>query len=171
MYVGEHRPHKNIDRLISAFARFQSMSEKYRDSALILAGAAHHSYHLPEPLPKNVRYVGHVSDATLDHLYSHTIALCFVSLYEGFGLPILEAMRRGVAVITSNISSMPEVAGDAALLVDPRNIDDIAQSMKILYTSKRIREKYQEAGKKRAQLFNWKFTAEKTLNLYKEIYQ
>lgn len=171
LYIGEHRPHKNIDRLIVAFERFQNMSSKHKNSALILAGASHPSYQIATTLPRNVRYIGRVSDEALDQLYTHALALCFVSLYEGFGLPILEAMQRGVAVITSNISSMPEIAGDAALLVDPRNVDAIAQAMKILYTSKQVREKYQKAGIQRAQLFNWEDTAKKTINLYKQAYQ
>ena len=94
-----------------------------------------------------------------------------ISFYEGFGIPILEAMECGTPVITSNISSMPEVAGDAALLVNPHNIKEIAEKMNNIANSEILRKQLIENGFKRVKEFSWERTARETLKVYNEIYK
>ena len=200
-YYGELRPHKNVERLLRAFALFRAHQHEAHTEAhtgahteahtgahteahtgahteahteahnveLIIAGAPHPTYRLPDPLPAGVRYLGAINEGILTAALPRALALCFVSLYEGFGLPILEAMQCGTPVICSNISSMPEVAGQAALLVDPRNEGDIARAMDTIYTDQRTREHYISLGRARARQFNWDTTARQTLQIYRSL--
>ena len=169
MCIGEMRPHKNIDRLIAGFSLFRTSNPDASETYLYIAGSSHTSYTLPAPLPMNVEYIGKVSDAELVQLYRHTIALCFVSLYEGFGLPILEAMQQRAAVITSATSSMPEIAGDSALLVNPYEIEEIAKAMHSLYMSNQLRVKLITKGIDNVQKFSWDTCAIKTCELYRKL--
>ena len=127
LYVGEKRPHKNLDGLVKAFAIFKEKYES-RNILLVLTGKKYSTYHKYVTTAEkfgvkdSLIFTGFISDEDLKTIYSEAEALLFVSFYEGFGIPILEAMECGIPVITSNISSMPEVAGEAALLVDPNNI-------------------------------------------------
>ena len=116
-------------------------------------------------------FTGFISDEDLKTIYSEAEALLFVSFYEGFGIPILEAMECGTPVITSNISSMPEVAGDAALLVNPHNIKEIAEKMNNIANSEILRKQLIENGFKRVKEFSWERTARETLKVYNEIYK
>jgi len=97
--------------------------------------------------------------------------LCYVlpSLYEGFGLPVLEAMQRGCPVITSNISSLPEAGGDAAMYVDPENVNDIAEKMNKLINDKKLREELVEKGKKQVKKFSWEKAAKETLEVLQQV--
>ena len=167
LYYGELRPHKNIDRLIAAFGLFKT---KIRQPVrLLIAGASHPSYQLPYPLPSDIDYLGAADDTMLNEIVPGAIAFCFVSLYEAFGLPILEAMQAGTAVITSNISAMPEVAGDAAYLVDPYSVDYIADAMYVLYNNQDARAEYIRRGKIRAAQFSWQENARRTLEIYRSL--
>lgn len=113
-----------------------------------------------------VRFPGHVTDAELVTLYQMAACLVFPSLYEGFGLPVLEAMSAGCPVITSNASSLPEVAGDAALLIDPLSATDIAQAMQRVLEDETLRTRLIEDGRKQATRFSWEETARMTRDIY-----
>jgi glycosyltransferase involved in cell wall biosynthesis len=102
-------------------------------------------------------------------LYNLADIFVFPSLYEGFGLPVLEAMACGTPVITSNCSSLPEVAGDAAILVNPEDEDELAEAIMRLITNDSLRESLRKKGLERAKLFTWEDTARKTLKLFKEV--
>ena len=174
LYVGEKRSHKNLEGLIKAFAIFK---EKYdnRNSSLVIVGKKYSGYKeymtraINLGVAKNIIFTGFIFDEHLKALYSEAEILLLVSFYEGFGIPILEAMECGIPVITSNISSMPEVAGEAALLVDPNNIQEIVEKMNNIVNSKTLRKQLIESGLKRVKRFSWITTARQTLKVYKEI--
>lgn len=176
LYVGEKRPHKNLQGLIEAFAIFK---EKYdsRNSSLVLTGKKYSTYHeyitTAENLGirKSLIFTGFIPEKYLKTIYSEAEILLLISFYEGFGIPILEAMECGIPVITSNISSMPEVAGEAALLVDPNNIQEIVEKMNNIVNSKTLRKQLIERGFKRVKQFSWETTARQTLEIYNEIYK
>lgn len=131
LFVGTVQPRKNIERLIKTI-------DKIRDKKLVIAGSkgwlSDEIYQLPKKLgiERNIKFLGYIPDENLPALYSGAIALVFPSLFEGFGLPILEAQACGCPVVTSNTSSMPEVAGKGAILVDPYQIDDIVRGLERL---------------------------------------
>jgi len=172
LYVGEQRPHKNIEGLIEGYRLFISKNQS-ADVPLVLAGVRHSSANIPNDKHKmdsrcKLVFTGPVDDRLLSGLYANALALAFTSFYEGFGLPIIEAMAYGIPVITSNVSSMPEIAGDAALLVDPQNKGSIAQALSSIYNNKSLRDHLKVKGIKRAAQFSWDKTAEKTLSVYQK---
>lgn len=151
-------PRKNTESIIKAFEH----SSAGRDLKLVLVGTPKY---INIKDARNVRILGKVPTEDLIGLYSGASALIYSSLYEGFGLPILEAMACGCPVVTSNISSMAEVAGDAAALVDPHKIDSISDGIeKVLRGPK----SYIEKGLNRVNDFSWEKTARMTLDVYKE---
>ncbi|MBE9203728.1 glycosyltransferase family 4 protein [Synechocystis salina LEGE 06099] len=168
LFVGRHDPHKNVARLIQAFARFIQTTNN-RDVELILAGPTDRRYTpklmvLAEELGIGplVHCLDYVSYDQLRQLYRQAIALVFPSLWEGFGFPVLEAMACGTVVITSSVSSLPEVAGDAALLVDPFNIGEIHQAMEQVWKDDRLRQQLQQQSLARARTFSWEKTGHLT---------
>ena len=110
-----------------------------------------------------VHFTGYLPDATVDHLLGKALFFCFPSLFEGFGLPVLEAQQKGVPVLTSTNSSLPEVAGDGALLVDPTDVDAIAAAMLQLSRDPALRQRLIAAGHKNVQRFSWEKAAAETL--------
>ena len=120
-------------------------------------------------LHKHVRFLGYVSDQTLGILYRLASAFVFPSLYEGFGLPPLEAMASGTPVVTSNVSSLPEVAGDAAVLVDPYDVDSIVDGIRRVLTDPALAADLRRKGIERAREFSWERSVEKTRQVYQEI--
>ena len=118
---------------------------------------------------QRVKFLDYVADDELMLLYKE--AECFVlpSLYEGFGLPVLEAMKYECPVITSNVSSMPEAGGDAAIYVDPESTDDIAEKLKKVLGDKKLRQEMVEKGKKQVKKFSWETSAKKTLDILEEV--
>ena len=116
-----------------------------------------------------VKILENVNDEDLAVFYKH--ALCYVlpSLYEGFGLPVLEAMQNGCPVLTSNVSSLPEAGGDAVLYFDPNNVDDMAEKITKIVNDEKLRKVLIEKGKKQAQKFNWDKTAKQTLDVLREV--
>lgn len=169
-YVGRHDPYKNLHRLIQAFARV-----KPNESELWIAGASDRRY---TPLLKSqavalgidrrVKFLEYVPYAQLPTLMAGAIALVFPSLWEGFGFPVLEAMGCGTAVITSNLASMPEVAGEAAILVNPYKVDELAAAMQQVAESSEVRSHLQLAGLARASQFRWQKTGEATAELLQQ---
>ncbi|MDO8503195.1 MAG: glycosyltransferase family 1 protein [bacterium] len=149
-------PRKNISAIIQAFKLLKSKL------SLVIVGRAFEEI----PTTSGVTLLGHIPHEDLAALYSGAKALCFASLYEGFGLPILEAMQAGCPVVTSNLSSMPEVAGDAAVLVDPTDPREIAKGLEKVMSE---REVWIKRGIERAKKFSWEKTAEETLRVYMEV--
>lgn len=150
-------PRKNIPAAIQAF---KQVKKRMTGLNLVIVGRPW------EKVPKTpgVIILGHVKRQDLVALYSGARALVYTSLYEGFGLPILEAMQVGCPVVTSNISSMPEVAGDAAVLVDPRVPEEIAKGIEKVLSDRKM---WIKKGEKRASEFSWEKTAKQTLKIYK----
>jgi glycosyltransferase involved in cell wall biosynthesis len=161
-------PYKNVQRLISAFAALPNRSQY----ELWLAGPPDKRY-LPTlqsqieelNLQAQVKFLNYVAYSELPVLMNQAIALVFPSLWEGFGLPVLEAMACGTPVVTSNLASLPEVAGDAAILVDPYDVDAIAQAMNSLATDSTLRSQLRKAGLARAHQFSWQKTAQATIEV------
>jgi len=175
--VGTLEPRKNHHGLIKAFHKAQSAAgKKQRPAMLALAGGTGWLYEETQQLvtklklEKKVRFLGRVSELELITLYSMADVFAFPSFFEGFGVPPLEAMACGAPVITSNTSSLPEVAGDAALLIDPHNTSELAQAMILLLEDERLREELRQKGYARAQLFTWPKSASKMLSIYQQLY-
>ena len=170
LYLGELRPHKNVGRVIQAFMQFKAQASPGADIRLIVAGKPHKSFVMPADAHReDIIFTGYVKDDDAYTLYSNALAYCLPSLYEGFGLPILEAMKCGCPVITSDFSSTAEVAGDAGVLVDPLSVDAIAGAMSQIYTDGVFRQELVAKGYEREKEFSWAKAAEETLGIYKEI--
>ena len=170
LYLGELRPHKNVGRVIQAFMQFKGTLAPDADIRLIVAGKPHRSFIMPADAHReNIIFTGYVKDDDAYTLYSNALAYCLPSLYEGFGLPILEAMKCGCPVITSDFSSTAEVAGNAGVLVDPLSVDAISEAMTRIYTDGVFRKELIEKGYAREKEFSWAAAAEKTLAIYKEV--
>jgi len=173
LFVGLTRPRKNVDRLVRAFAKV--LPSLKTGAKLVLAGKIDTRFldvrRLAERLniSDSVVQLGFVSENQLLALYKTACCFVFPSLYEGFGLPVLEAMAAGTPVITSRVSSLPEVAGDAALLVNPYDVDEIAEAMYKLFTDASFRDKLRQKGKERSKQFTWRKCAQKTLKVYEEV--
>lgn len=178
LYAGTIRPQKNIPRLIEAFAVVRGRLEDhpvYRDLRLIIIGDEISRYPgvrravIQTRVEAVVRFLGFVPLETLKVFYKTASAFVFPSLYEGFGLPPLEAMACGTPVVTSNVSSLPEVAGDAAVLVNPENVFDIAAGIREVLTNASLRAELIERGRRRARQFSWERTACQVLEIYREV--
>jgi glycosyltransferase involved in cell wall biosynthesis len=173
LYAGNIKPHKNVDRLIEAFAMLRK--SRGDDLKLLIIGDEISKY--PNlrrlvhrfQLHGHVRFLGFVPDATLAVLYRLAAVFVFPSLYEGFGLPPLEAMASGTAVITSNVSSLPEVVGDAALLIDPMNPAAIAFAMRRVLEDSGLRDELVRRGCERVKAFSWERSVARTLEVYEEV--
>lgn len=160
--VGALSPRKNLHRLLQAWA---SISHEFNNTWLIIAGDVGLSFSnmttLGE-LPSRTIHIKKVSDTLLGSLYRNATAFVYPSLYEGFGLPILEAMACGTPVITSNCTSMPEIAGDAALLVNPYDVSSIASAIQQLLRDSALRERLRSLGIAHAAKFSWENTSLQT---------
>lgn len=173
LFVGTISPRKNPDYLIEAFSIIKK--RRIKDIFLITIGPrglkADETLRLisKKNLEGSVRHIGYVPYEYMPYLYNMASLLVYPSLYEGFGLPPLEAMACGIPVIASNVSSMPEILGDAALLVDPYNPHEIADTIERLLYDEPLRKTLVEKGMKRAQSYSWEETAKKTLKVYEEV--
>lgn len=171
MYVGRPNPHKNLGRLIEAFS---ILKQDIPDLHLVLAGKRDPLFKRHERdivrlgLP-DVHFTDKVSDGQLRWLYEHTAAYIFPSLSEGFGLPGLEAMAHGAPVVSSSATSLPEIYGDAARYFDPRDVEDMAKTIRAVLTKSEIREELIKAGTKQVKKYSWQRLAEQTLDAYKYI--
>lgn len=176
LFVGTLQPRKNILRLIEAFS-ILSRKRAFSDTDLVIVGKKGWSYEEILQAPQKfavadrVKFLDFVPDEDLPLLYRH--AQCFVlpSLYEGFGLPVLEAMKYNCPVITSNVSSLPEAGGDAAVYVDPLSVDDIAEKLEKVLSDKNLRNQLIEKGRKQIQKFSWEKAANETLKILEKVYQ
>lgn len=162
-FVGSMHPRKNIKRLIDAFNLFKQKTGS--NFKLILAGSILWSKteiedsYTNSPYKEDIIFTGRLSDEDLQKMLGAAYALSFVPIFEGFGLPIVEAFQSGVPVICSNVTSMPEVAGNAALMVDPFSIDSIAEGMVTLSKNNELRNQLIAKGHIQKQLFSWSRTA------------
>lgn len=172
LFVGTLQPRKNIVRLIEAFSK---VKDKHQNLKLLIVGKKGWLFEEIFEAPKKfgvedkVRFLDFVKDEDMLSLYKN--ALCFVlpSLYEGFGLPVLEAMKYGCPVILSNVSSLPEAGGDAALYFDPQNPDDIAEKLDKVLSDKKLRSEMIKKGYEQVKKFSWEKTAKETLKVLEEI--
>jgi glycosyltransferase involved in cell wall biosynthesis len=177
VYVGNLHPRKNLGRLIEAFGRARRAESTLAAHQLVIIGTEHKFYPrlssagvalALDQLPRDsVVFTGQLDDDERDHLVAGAIALAYPSLYEGFGLPPLEAMALGTPVLASSTTSMPEVLGDAAVLVDPRDVDAIAQGLVRLATDPALRVQLRARGTARAAYFSVRHTGNSALDAFR----
>ena len=171
LFVGNIKPHKNVERLIEAFARLRE-DESLKDVKLIVVGDELSKYPAlrravaRHQIRRHVRFFGFVPEMTLVALYRAADVFVLPSLYEGFGLPVLEAMANGTPVVTSNLSSLPEVVGDAALTVDPYDIDAIAGATRRVLQDEELQARLIRDGKARAKEFGWEQSVRQIHGVY-----
>jgi O-antigen biosynthesis alpha-1,2-mannosyltransferase len=169
LFVGAIQRRKNIDRLVQAFEQVAS------GWTLVLAGStgfgAEEALQRIDASPRkqDIRVLGYVSDAVLEDLYWRASIFAFPSLDEGFGMPVLDAMAHGLPVLTSNVAALPEVAGDAAWLVDPADTPSIAQGLNHLIEDEALRQRLARQGLARSAGFTWEKAVEETWKVYKEL--
>jgi glycosyltransferase involved in cell wall biosynthesis len=173
LFVSTIEPRKNIITLISAFNR---LKEKHKiEHHLILIGQKGWRYEQifaeieRSPWKDQIHHLNYLSDQEVALFYSKADAFVYPSHYEGFGLPVLEAMTLGTPVVTSNTSSLPEVAGDAALLIDPNDSCSLAEAMLRVINDSQLRNELIQKGQHRAKLYSWETTAKATLQAYKAL--
>ena len=174
LYLASNKPHKNLPRLLQAWhiARGEGRLASFR---LVVAG--HWDPRFPEAremaerlgLGESVHFAGPVAEADLPAVYSGADLFVFPSLYEGFGLPVLEAMACGTPVVCSNTSSLPEVAGDAALTVDPLDVSALAAAIRNVLSDAGLRDELRRRGLVRAASFSWTRTGQQTLEVYRQV--
>ena len=170
--VGTLEPRKNLDGLLRAFAQAKKSGVPH---TLVIAGARGWGDSRLAPLLRelgiagSVIFTGFVEDEDLPHLYAGADFFVYPSLYEGFGIPVLEAMACGTPVIASNTSSIPEVAGDAALLVDPHSDAELSAAIISLAGDGKLRQELRERGVEQSARFTWQRTVDETLTLYREL--
>ena len=169
LFVGTLQPRKNIVKLIEAFSKLEEKIE------LVIVGKKGWQFDEILDAPKKygvegrVKFLDSVTDEELPNFYKNAVCFCLPSLYEGFGLPILEAMQYGCPVATSNISSLPEVGGDAAVYFDPEDSEDIAKSLKSLIQDPKLRDKLIKRGHEQVKKFSWEKAAKETLKVLEEV--
>ena len=173
IFVGALSPRKNVTNLLKAFDLFKNKSQN--NFKLLIVGEKMFKTKSLEKAYKNMKFkdevifTGRMNPSELRNLYGASYALTFVSNFEGFGIPILEAMNCNTAVITSNVTSMPEVAGEAALLVNPFSVESIAETLLEIYEDKNLRKRLIEKGVHQCKKFSWDKTADKFWNSIEEV--
>ncbi|MCX6732672.1 MAG: glycosyltransferase family 1 protein [Candidatus Roizmanbacteria bacterium] len=174
LYIGTVQPRKNLNVLITAFAEFYKTHKEFK---LIIAGKKGWLYEsifkLVEELgmKQTILFPGFVSEEEKDRLYKKAAAFILPSLYEGFGIPLLEAMAHECPVISSFSSSLPEIGGEACLYFDPKNSDDLVEKMNSIITNKELVKKLSLLGKKRIEIFSWEETGKNTLHILQSIHE
>ncbi len=170
--IGTIQPRKNYTRLIQAV---HQLRQSGLDVILVIAGgrgwleSSIYTTVTQLNMQDHVHFIGFADDQDLPALYTHAACFAFPSLYEGFGLPVLESMACGTPVLTSNISSLPEVAGDVGLMVDPYDVNAIADGLRELITDDASRQKRIEAGFAHIQNFTWEKSARQLRNIYQQM--
>ncbi|MHB1651899.1 MAG: glycosyltransferase family 4 protein [Desulfitobacteriaceae bacterium] len=176
LYVGTIEPRKNLIRLLEAYSRVKATIGN-TGVKLVLAGGKgwlnEEIYQRVQELKltNDVIFTGYIMDEHLPTVYNMALAFVYPSLYEGFGLPPLEAMACGVPVITSKVSSLPEVVGDAGILIDPYNVDELSDAILLVVSSTELRKSLSDKGIKQASLFTWEKCARETLTVYEDCFQ
>ncbi len=181
LYLGTIEPRKNLVGLIKAFrSLISSQSSQAGRLELVIAGARGWKdkpiFKLIEESNRQlkrevIRYLGYVSFEDKKILFQKALGFVFPTFYEGFGLPVLEALTFGTPVISSNLSSIPEVVGEAGILINPHREEELIEAMKRILLDKNLREKLSQAGLARSKLFSWKKCAQETIEVYHQTYQ
>ncbi len=173
LYIGGFSPRKNVKSVLIAFSKIhKNLPERYN---LVVVGANKDDIHILKDLSSDlnirssVKFTGFVPEDHLPIFYNASNVFVYPSLYEGFGLPPLEAMSCGTAVITSNITSIPEVVGNGGILIDPFDTKSLSNSLESLLNDKKLLQELKIRGLKQASKFSWEKTSEKTLDAYKKI--
>jgi glycosyltransferase involved in cell wall biosynthesis len=179
LYAGAIKPQKNLPRLIEAFAvakaELAAADAQFAQLKLLVIGEAPERHAelrsavVRARVREDVRFLGFLPQPTLRVFYARALAFLFPSLYEGFGLPPLEAMAHGAPVLTSNVSSLPEVFRDAALLVNPENVFDIARGIRQILTDQPLRETLTRCGYVKARSLSWKQAADRVREAYEGV--
>jgi glycosyltransferase involved in cell wall biosynthesis len=173
LFVGERRPHKNIINLIKAFETL--LEQNNTPLTLLIIGKSYDNYSMPEEyimqrkLENKIRLLGYVNETHLNTLYENAELLILPSYCEGFGLPILEAMQHRIPVIGANAGAIPEIMGNAGLLIDPDNINDIKDKIIRLIEDHALRSELINRGLKQIQKYSWEVAAYHTLKIYNEV--
>ena len=174
LYLGAIEPRKNVDGLVEAYNLLRDKHLPLTDYQLVLAGAKgwkNKSVYkkVAESLYRDdIKFLGYVSRGERNWLYNNAALFVYPSYYEGFGFPPLEAMAHGLATITSDVSSLPEVVASAALTINPYSTLDLARAIETMLLDRKLREEYAKRGLERAELFSWQNTADNYLQLFKE---
>ena len=173
-FLGNTDPKKNTERTLVAYSNYLRLSNVKRKLLMADLDSAYlnsiiQRNHI-ENIRDNIVMPGYIVNSDLPYIYNGAFAFLYTSLRESFGIPLLEAMACGTPVITSNTSSMPEIAGTDAILIHPENSEEITQMMLRLETDEVFYKKQEQIGLNRAKLFSWKKTAECLLQVYKEVY-
>jgi len=178
LYAGRISPHKNVVRMIEAFSALKTELEKDQicpDLKLIIIGddlSGNPDLRrtvIRSGVQNDVRFLGFVPIEVLRIFYDEAKIFVFPSLYEGFGLPPLEAMAHGTPVVTSNVSSLPEVVGNAAVLVNPENVFEIMRALHRVLTDKALRERMKERSYRQAAKFSWEISVRRILDVYRQV--
>lgn len=170
LHISNGKPYKNTPRVIEAFIKVAATS----DARLAIVGrksaftSSIQSLISSSSVNERIKFLGSVDDEDLAALFRTSIALVFPSLFEGFGLPVIEAMACGCPVITSSRGSLEEITGDAGLIVDPEETDDIANAMIRMSTEPGLRQSFIQLGRKRARQFSWDKSAQEILNVFRQ---
>ncbi len=172
LYLGTLEPRKNVPALIRAFA---ALAEQHPEARLVVAGKKGWYYDaifqtLAElKLAGKVHFPGYIDERDKRFLLAGATLFVYPSLYEGFGIPVLEAMACGIPVITSNVSSLPEVVGDAALLIDPASLPDLTRALERVYADADLKDRLVRAGLARASQFTWEESVRQLLDVYRDV--
>lgn len=178
LFVGTLQPRKNISKLVQAFSEIIKNKEKHKiekNLQLVIVGKKGWLYEEIIQSPKKfhvedyVNFLEYVPENDLVLLYQNAVCFVLPSLYEGFGLPVLEAMKNGCPVVTSNISSLPEAGGDAAIYFDPNNLEDMVAKINMVIDDEKLRTELKSKGYKQIKKFSWEETAKETLKVLEEI--
>ncbi len=178
LYAGRISPHKNVARIIEAFSALKAELAKedaFSDLKLIIIGDEVSKNPdirravIRSGMQHDVRFLGYVSIDVLRIFFDMAKVFVFPSLYEGFGLPPLEAMAHGTPVVASNTSALPEVVGNAALLVNPENVFEISRALQRVLTDQSLRERMKAAGIEQAQKFSWEASVRRMLGVYEQV--
>lgn len=181
LYLGTIEPRKNISGLIAAYNELRdkdikSGANKFSDLKLVLAGASGwknkkiYTEWRKSPYKNDIVFLGYISQKEKEILYNSAAVFVYPSYYEGFGFPPLEAMTYGLPVICSNISSLPEVVSDAALIINPFEIKEITEAMEMILSDEVLRQSFVKKGYERAKIFTWEKTAQEYLKTFKELH-
>ena len=174
-FLGNTDPKKNTERTLVAYSKYLEQSEVKRKLLMAdldpeyLNGIVERNH--IDNIRKHIVMPGYIVNNDLPYIYNNAFAFLYTSLRESFGIPLLEAMACGTPVITSNTSSMPEIGGKDAILINPENSDEITAMMLRLEKDQTFYEQQKAVGLERAKLFSWKKTAENLLKLYQDVYQ
>lgn len=175
LYLGTIEPRKNIVGLIKAYNKLRAQGKIFQDTKLVLAGARgwkekniYQEWKL-SPYQDDILFLGYISQAEKNILYKKSSVFVYPSYYEGFGFPPLEAMSYGLPVICANVSSLPEVVGEAALMINPYVFEEIAEAIEMILSDENLRQFFIAKGIARAQRFSWEKTAAEYLEVFKEL--